>query len=170
MFTTFLWAVGLGTLLSLVSGQNRAISIQIWLVGFSVWIAAITLIHLLEKLPMFPRRLVSLVRFRQPKATAVDRRPFGLRGLEGLLIRARDQERAHTMQLRPRLADLAVHHLPHHHGIDPLTEPQRVTGLLGDVAWLIDSDVTDRAPSLDDIETFFDRLLPAHATEQRTSL
>lgn len=169
MFSSLLWAIGLGTTLSLATGQNRAISIQIWLVGFSVWIAAITLLHLLGQLPMFPRRLLAMLRIRRNKTAPVDRRPFGLRGLEGLLIRSRDQERAHTLQLRPHLSELASHYLPRRHGIDPTTEPDRVSSLLGDVAWLIDPDITTRAPSLDDIEVFFDRLLPVHPAKQRTS-
>lgn len=170
LFSSFLWAAGLGTVLSLATGQNRAISIQIWLAGFSAWIATITLVHLLRQVPMFPRRLRAVIRPWTRKSSPPDRRPFALRGLEGLLIRSRDQERAHSLQLRPHLQELAAHHLPRHHGINPNAEPDRVAKLLGDVAWLIDPAITTRAPSLDEVETFFDRLLPADQTKQSTPL
>jgi hypothetical protein len=169
IFSALLWAIGLGTVLSLATGQNRAISIQVWLVGFTAWIAVITLIHLLEQVPVSPRRLLAVIQRPRKRPAAPDRRPFQLRGLEGLLIRSRDQDRAFTLQLRPHLSELAAHHLPRRHGINPAAEPDRVADLLGNVAWLIDPAVTTRAPSLDEVETFFDRLLPADHTEQRTS-
>ena len=170
IFSALLWAIGLGTVLSLATGQNRAISIQIWLVGFSAWIAVITLVHLLDRVPVMPRRLLAVVRRPRKPSQPPDHRPFELRGVEGLLIRSRDHERAYTLQLRPRLAEMAAHHLPRRHGIDPNAEPDRVADLLGEVAWLIDPAINTRAPSLDEIEIFFDRLLPADRTEQSTSV
>lgn len=168
LFVTALWAVGLGTALAFATGEQRAISIEIWLVGFSLWFAGATLGHLLRDVPSFPPRLIALIRRPRREAAVADHRPFGLRGLEGLLIRARDHERAHVMQLRPHFTAIADHYLPRHHGFDPASEPDRVQDVLGDVAWLIDPAVTTRAPTLDEMESFLDRLIPEQQSDQKT--
>ena len=154
------WAIGLASVLGLATGSNRAISLEIWLIGFTCWLAAVMVAHLLQTMPFTPARLIGIMARPKARLQVADGRPLGLRSLEGLLIRSRDQARTHHLQLRPHLRDLADHHLPRRHGIDQRREPERATALLGDVAWLIDPSVTDQAPTLSEIETFFDRLIP----------
>ncbi|MEM9652147.1 MAG: hypothetical protein AAGA65_08620 [Actinomycetota bacterium] len=161
-----LWAAGLATVLGLATGRDRAISLQVWIIGFSVWLTAVLLIRLFDGLPAVPAQLLGIVPLRRQRPEPVDRRPFGLRSFEGLLIRARDHERTTVSQLRPQLQELADHHLPRRHGIDPDANPGRVRELFGEVAWLLDPAVTDRAASLQEVETFIDRLLPVDQTDR----
>lgn len=165
-----LWGAVLATILATASGQQRALPLRLWLIGFGAWGAAVLLVRLFDALPTAPARLLGVVPLpqRRRRRPSVDQRPSGLRSHEGLLIRARDHERTTAKQLRPRLRHLADHHLPRRHGIDPATEPGRVIELFGDVAWLLDPTVTDRAASLNEVETFFDRLLPIEQTNRST--
>ena len=57
------------------------------------------------------------------------------------------------------LTILADHYLPIGRGIDLSRDPEAATALMGDVAWLIDPVVTDRAPTLVEIQKFLDVIL-----------
>lgn len=161
-----LWAAALASLLSLLTGDQQAVSIAIWLAGFSVWFAAITLLRLLDHVPLAPGRLMALVRRKPKTGGPVDRRPRELRSIEGLLIRARDNERAHRQQLQPRLATLADHFLPRQHGIDPKREPDRAAALLGDLAWIVDPASTGRSPTIEEVARFVGILHPNQNQDQ----
>lgn len=157
---SLVWAIGLGTLLALFTGDRQAVSIAVWLAGFSAWFSMATVVRLLEQVPVQPARLVAVIRRRQKPTNESDRRPRELRSLEGLVIRARDHDRAHVQQLRPRLTDLTEHFLPRQYGIDPAREPKRAAVLLGELAWLVDPTVTDRTPTIGEVGRLVEVLNP----------
>lgn len=153
-----LTSLTLGAVMAVVTGERRAVSLEVWLAGFSTWFAIATMTALFASIPLAPARLAGLF-FRRPgQGPGRDNRPRELRYLETLIMRSRDNDRAFAQQLRPRLNALAVHYLPVRYGIDVSLEPDRVTELLGGNAWLIDPAATERSPTLHEIDQLINLL------------
>lgn len=166
MFVAILWGVALASVAGLVGGDRRAVSVEIWLAGFSSWFAIVILLRLLGRVPLFPAKLIPVVGLRAKEAPQEDRRPRELRSMEGLVIRSRDNERTFNQQLQPRLIALARHYLPMRYGVDFDNDLSRVNNILGEASWMVDPSVRSRAPTLDELHSFVDLLNPP---EQGTS-
>jgi len=91
---------------------------------------------------------------------AVDRGAIrDVRALQGIIRDAPDNDRVFTLRLQPRLVEIARHFLPMTHGIDPRLDQTAIETTLGDVAWLVDPEVTGRAPTLEELDRFLDIVL-----------
>lgn len=138
--------------------EGSFISIRIWLTSSVIGITLVLVVRLVAAAEVEPARVMVAWRWR-PRS----RRPTplggvpGLRSTETLMVNAPRDLRAHVNQLRPRLIELAEHHLPPARPGDSIDGPRRTTAL-GDVAWLIDPTINDRAPTLDEIDRFLDRV------------
>ena len=156
---SILWAAALALLLAIANGEQEVVSLQLWLAGFTTWLALVLFVRLLEALPLGDTRALSL--FKLPSrstTTVVDRRTRELRSASNLVARSLTNERVHNQQMQPRLAALAAHFLPVRHGIDPVKNPQGAANVLGDVAWLIDPAVAHRSPTVPELRSFFARI------------
>ncbi len=162
-----LWAAVLGLLVALPLGQQRQVSVEVWLIAFSAWLALSTILRMLDLVPVSPGRLRGLWRIRRPSEPQASRLPRPLLALEGTVISARDSQRAFALRLRPRLKSLTDHHVRTHHGIDAENDPAAALAVLGPLAWLVeadtDPDTADRMPTLDEIEQLLQLVgEPAH--------
>ena len=160
--TAIAWSIGLGLLVALPLGAQRRISIEIWFIGFTVWFLVNLAIGLMRAAPPTSTSNIDLrgwlpERWRRRKTNDLSQLR-DQRAIEGLLIRARDNERSHDKQLRPRLQDLADHFLGIDHRGDKPPDPAVADKALGEVAWLIDPAVTGRSPTLAEIDLFLDRV------------
>ncbi len=158
MISALIWALSVGGLVAILTGERRAVSLRIWLAAFAIWFALATVQRLFAQVPLTTSRLLPLVAWRKSRLSGQDERLRALRALESLVLRARDNERAYTQQLQPRLIALADHHLPMSHGIDRHREPDRAAALLGDLAWLLDDRSTGRSPTIGEIDALLDVL------------
>ncbi len=150
----FFWSITVGGLLAILNGESQAVSLRLWLAAFATWFAIAVLRRLFTDAPLFPSSVVAV--FARRRRVGIQK-PDGLRelrALQGLLLRSRDNKRAFTQQLRPRLAGLADHYLLLNHGIDRQADPDRAAHMLGDVRWLIDDRVSDRAPTIEELDSF----------------
>lgn len=153
------WSVLAAAVGALLTGGQRAVSLQILLAIFVAWFAAATMNHFLSAVPLKPSRPRLLIDLRFKRAAPErDRRPRELKSVESLVARACDNERVHEQQLRPRLTALANHLLAMNHGIDRAANPKQAAVLLGDVAWLIESTNPNRKPTTDELNEFLDRV------------
>lgn len=152
-------ASALGVLIALPLGSRRELSIDLWFVVVAIWSAKSMLSAMLRAVPARYARWTNGWRRRTQDRFDDSRRTRDVLSLEGLVIRAADNPRAHAMQLRPRLDAIADHFLPIRHGVTRERDPKRAGELLGDVAWLIEPDVDDRSPSFIEIERFLDIVL-----------
>lgn len=170
VLSALFWAATVGGLLALVTGDRQAVSLRLWLAGFAGWFALATLISLLKRVPLGPSTIRPAFRWRAAKPVNQVQRLRHLRFIESLLLRARDNERAHSQQLRPRLEALADHYLPVVHGIDRRSQPGRANALLGDLEWLIGEENVPRTPTFAEIDEFVARVTtPAVADSTATS-
>jgi hypothetical protein len=149
-------AIVIGLLLAVMTSRGELISLQTWLVGSTAVMGTLTVLRLIERSSHESPRTQPLWSRSTPPISAVPRR---LRGIEATLQHGCHHPRAHANQLRPRLRALARHGLRVSHGIDLDTDTGRANDVLGDVAWLIDADSADRAPTIDEIDTFLNRAL-----------
>ncbi len=157
--SSLVWALGVGGLVALLNGERRAVSLRIWLAAFAIWFALAMMQRLFAEVPVATSRLRPIVRLRSRRSPPLDGRLRELRALESLILRARDNDRAYTQQLQPRLAALADHYLPMVHGIDRELEPERASGFLGDLGWLVDNPSPTRPPTLAEINELLDVLV-----------
>ncbi len=158
VLSTVFWAVLLGTLIALPLGRQRQLSVELWLLAVSVWLARATVLGLLARAPAHVGKLQPAWTWRRQGSEGLIPRPRQMASLEGLVLSARDNDRSYALRLRPRLRRLVDHHLRVRHGIDPDHEPDRAAAVLGDVGWLVDPAV-DRRPTLAEIDRLLDRLL-----------
>lgn len=166
---TMFWGAILALLVAVYNGEDQALSLQLFLAVFVLYLTLVMMIRLFAVLPMTASGLVGLWPLpRRNRADDVDNRLPTLRSIESLVVRARDNERVHHQQLRPRLAALALHYLPMYHGVDPSRERARAAEVLGDVYWLIDPAVRDRAPTIPELHQFVGVL--TGAPQQREEL
>lgn len=156
---TVVWAMILGALLAApFSGEERRLSVEVWLVITSGWLAWSVTRRTLAAAPLAPSRLRGLFQWRRRQATDDRQRPRQLLALEGTVIAARDNERAFAHRLRPRLREAVDHCLRFEHGIDTTEDPAKAAAALGSTAWLVDPSVDDRRPTIDELDQLFDIL------------
>ena len=164
-----LWALALGLAVALPVGGQQRLSVELWFVALTVWLLiglAATLIRAAPPhggrrpwlFPALTRRLTGLRRRTELDGSMLKDH----RHLEALIMRAVGNERSHARRLRPRLQALVDHQLFFGHGVDPTTQPRQASAtrhrLFGDTAWLVDPTVTNRAPTIDELDRFL-RLL-----------
>lgn len=160
------WAVSVGGLMAVLNGDQRAVSLRLWLACLVIWFAAASVRRLLEGVPLVPARFNPLFILRRRKPVVADSRLREVRAVEGLLLRARDNDRAFTQQLQPRIVALADHFLPVTHGIDRHTQPERARQVLGDLGWMIDLSTRHRTPTLQELDDLIELLI--HPSGART--
>lgn len=160
-------ALVLGALIAGPLGQDRKISVEAWLIAVTLWLAWLAAMRLMAVAPVIPPRLRGTWRWqwRRRWDRRPDGRPRSLQSIEGLLLSAADSDRAHALRLRPRLIDISNHHLRMHHGIDPEAEPERAAAVLGDLAWLVDTEAEARLPRMDEIDRLLDIVLAQAPSE-----
>lgn len=161
-----LWAMSAGGAMAILTGERRAVSLRVWLGCLVIWFAAASVRRLFQGVPLVPARFKAVFTLRRRKLVVIDSRLRELRALEALLLRARDNDRAFTQQLHPRVVALADHFLPVTHGIDRHTQPERAQELLGDLGWMLDPHATNRTPTLEELDDLIDRL--THSSGTRT--
>ena len=149
-----------GLLLALPLSDGELVSVEIWLAATGVLVAAGLLRQVIRVASVEPAKMaVAWTWQRRSPLHRTDHRPRELRAIEGIVASAAHNPRAHAIQLRPRLSALADHFLPIHRAVDPARDPARVGELLGDLGWLIDPDVSDRVPTVCEIDQFLDIIL-----------
>ncbi len=164
-------AFGALILAFLFSGSDL-VSVGIWLASTAALVGLELLILVLKAAEVEPAQIAVAWtwRFRRRSRRRLDRRPYAVRATEGMVASAIDNPNFHVSRLQPRLTELADHFLPIRQGIDSESDPARAKALLGDVAWLVDSDVSDRSPTVHELDRFLDIILaeeptPTHADQ-----
>ncbi len=161
MAGTVLWALFLGALLAApFGGDERRVSVELWLIVTSLWLAWSIARRTIAAAPMGSSELRGLFRRRRRPPPNDLNRPRQLMALEGMLIAGRDNERAFAHRLRPRLQLAVDHCLRFEHGIDTGAEPAKAAELLDRSAWLVDPAVADRKPTMAEIDQLLDLLEP----------
>ncbi len=164
-FVRSLQAALVGLLFAVAFSGDAVISGQSWVAGATITAVAMLSRDFLNSVDLEPMTFqpVWMRTPRRDEAYAAR----GLRALGVLVSNAQSNPRAYMTQLRSPLVELAEHFLPIGYGID-LSE-KRAVKVLGDVYWLIDPNVIDRAPSAAEIDEFIDVLHPAELGEPATT-
>lgn len=163
------WALTLGLLLALPVGGQQRVSVELWFAALSLWLLIGLTIALLRAAPPSGGKSASLLPFVARWLARLRHRPDtessqlkDHRYIEALIRRSVTNERSHARRLRPRLQAITDYHLFLRHGIDSTSDPVQAVAvqnqLFGDTAWLLDPTVTDRAPTLDELDRFLRRL------------
>ncbi len=161
MFSTLAAGLAVGAVLALAPGDQRRVSIDLWLIGVAIWAGVGLARRALTAAPTQTTRfrpLVHLVRRRETESTPT---PRGVVTLEGSLLASIENPRSFHHRVRPRLRAVVAHQLRLDRGIELETEPERAARVLGSSAWLIDDPAPgteDRAPTPDDIHRLLDRV------------
>lgn len=158
------WALSFGGLVAILTGEQRAVSLRIWLAALVIWFAGASVRRLFDNIALSPSRVRSLISFRRVGVAVDNTRLLELRSLEGLLLRSTTNDRAYAQQLHPRIVVLADHFLPVTHGIDPIKQPERVLELFGPLAWLLEPETKQRTPTLDELDEFVQVLVGSTST------
>lgn len=153
------WAASVGAIVAVMTGDNRAVSLRIWLAAFAVWFGLAVLHRLFAEVPLEHNRLRLAVRWRRRRPPVAGPTVGDLRALESLVMRSRDNERAFVQQLRPRLIALADHHLPMTHGLDPRRRPDAAAELFGPMAWIVAPDGPPGTPTIAELDAVLDIVL-----------
>ncbi len=172
------WALALGLVVALPVGGQQRVSIELWFAALALWLLIGLTAALLRVAPPYGGRSAGLVPALTRWLGALRRRSEPDRSqlkdhrhIEALIKRATANERSHARRLRPRLQALVDYQLFLRHGIDAATDPTRAVAvqrrLFGDTAWLLDPAITDRAPTLDELDRFLRRLNDADDDRQR---
>lgn len=163
------WALTLGFLVALPVGGQQRISVELWFTALALWILIGLALALLRAappdggrrpslLPVVGRWFSGLRRRSEPEITQLKDHRY----IEALIKRSIANERSHARRLRPRLQALVDYQLFLRHGIDASADPAQAAAaqqrIFGETAWLLDPAVTDRAPTLDELDRFL-RLL-----------
>lgn len=143
VLTLLAGALVLGFIVAASTGETRRASVEVWIAVVAGWLVWMMLADLMKLAPPHPERLHGVLGRRRPPKVDDVNRPRSLAALEGLLLNARDSERAMTLRLQPRLAALTEHFLLTRHGIDVRSEPERARALLGDLSLLGGLEVKD---------------------------
>ena len=160
IFGAVVLAIALGILAALPLGRNRELSVEIWLTAAALWLAALLIRAIFRAAPVASGDLRGLWGRVTAPAEPPARLPRDLVALEGTVVGGRDGARAFTQRLRPRLIPIVRHGLETHHGVDMDRHPTQAAALLGDEAWMVDRNINDRAPSLEQVHRLLDRVLP----------
>jgi hypothetical protein len=159
--------VGLGVAIALSQGQ--LVSLRVWVFAGTTILVGSALVQLVLEARVSVSPMVPAwwpIRRARPGETGSIR---SLRALEGIVRDAARNPRVHTLRLQPRLTEVAQHYLPLTHGIDLEHDPELAHEILGDVAWLIDPSVVDRAPTVDELDRFVHRVRNANPERLNTS-
>lgn len=158
---TVVWGLALGALLAApFGGDEQRLSVELWLIVTAVWLAWSVARRTIAAAPVAPGELRGLLRRRRSAPAIQPKQPRELLALEGMIIAARDHERAFAHRLRPRLRDAVDHSLRFEHGVDAANDPSKAEQILGPSAWLVDPQVDDRKPTLAEIDELLDLLEP----------
>jgi len=147
----------IGLPFAVAQSGDELISAQVWLAAAAVSMVVMLLRDFIAVSAMEKARLVPAWSERPQPAPAREARK--VQSIHVLLANAQRNRRTHANVLRPRLVDSANHYLPLKHGFDLTSDPARAAALLGDLAWLIDSEVIDRTPTAADLNQFLDVIL-----------
>ena len=165
-FTRFIgWAAVAGFFAAALLSPGALVSIRLWVVAAAVIVVGSAFV-----------RLIIVARVEVIESTPawwpIRRRPQRERGpvhdfraLEGIVRDASHDPRVHTYRLQPRLIELARHYLPIEHGLDLDRNPVETATLLGDLAWLIDPEITGRAPTPNELDRFLDLVIDNTTSE-----
>jgi hypothetical protein len=164
LVTWILWASLFGLIVALLRGSDLVVSVELWLAGFTTWLAVTIIVQTSQNVPLGHRSEDPTQAIRR-QASPRDPRPPELRQLERQLRHALRDQRAYTTQLRPRLIALADHYLPLHHGVDRRLQPEIVREILGPAADVIVYAEVTTPPTLIDLEHFIARLTTDPALE-----
>lgn len=158
-------------IVALLFSGSDLVSVGIWLASAAALVGLELLIHVIKAAEVEPAQIAVAWtwRFRRRPIRQMDRRPDAVGAIEGLVASAIDYPNLHASRLRPRLTELADHFLPIRQGIDSGSDPARAKALLGDVAWLVDSDVSDRSPTVHELDRFLDIVLAEEPTPTQTN-
>lgn len=160
-----LWSAAAAFLVATFAGEDLTVSLRIWLVAFVLWFGGGLLLRVFSGAAIVPSRFrLLLTRKRETERAPQSLHEF--RSLESLLLRARENDRTHRQQLRPRLTELADHFLLVQHGINRSAQSEQAAEVLGDVAWLLE-DAPSPAPTFEEIDRFLERIL--RTKQQRTT-
>lgn len=163
-----LWAAVAGGVVALMTGDQRAVSLGVWLAVSALWFTVAALKELQGVVPLLPSRFLSL--FGRKRSQADHQQQLRqLRSLDSLIMRSRENSRAFEQQLRPRLTELGDHYLKLNHNVDPASEPERAQAVLGPVAWLVDPTQTNREPTIDELGQFISILTGSTASSREIS-
>ena len=161
LLSTVVAAAIFGAVLALAPGDQRRVSIDLWLIGVATWAGIGLARRSLVAAPTATSRFRPLLHLvRQPAAGSTPI-PRGVVTLEGSLLAGIDNPRSFHHRVRPRLRSVVAHQLRLGHGIDLDAEPGRAAAILGSSAWLIEDPPDggdDRAPTPDDIHRLLDRV------------
>ncbi len=163
------WAFMLGLLIALPVGGQQRISVELWFTTLALWILLGLALDLVRAAPPHAGRPASLLPVLGRWLAVLRRRPEpeiprlkDHRYIEALIKRSVANERSHARRLRPRLQALVDYQLFLRHGIDPSADPAQAVAvqrrMFGDTAWLLDPAVTDRTPTLAELDGFLRRL------------
>lgn len=157
LLVSVMLAVALGGLVAVPFAPPRQVSLDVWIVVTTVWILFTVGSRLLDVAPLAPSRLQGPVRWRRETDDPRPRYPRDLVTLEGTLLRSTASPRMYDLQLRPRLQRVVAHALLHTDaGADFDVGP--VADALGDLTWMVDQAVTDRAPTIDEVDQLLRRV------------
>lgn len=163
------WALGLGLLVALPIGGQQRVSIELWFTALALWLLIGLSVELVRAapphggrtaalLPVLGRWLAKLRRRLEPDEPQLKDHRY----IEALIERATTNERSHNRRLRPRLQTIVDYQLELRHGVDSSVDPVRAVALqrqlFGDTAWLLDPNVTNRAPTVDELDRFLQLL------------
>ena len=151
-------ALGLGGLVAIPFAPERNISLDVWLAVTACWIVFLIGSRLLDVAPLAPSPLRAPWRRRREAGEQPPRFPRDLVTLEGTLLRATGSPRLHGLQLRPRLQRVVAHQILHSPGIHGEEDLERVSHVLSDLTWMVDPEITDRAPTIDEVDQLLRRL------------
>lgn len=169
-----LWAMVFGFVIAVPPGEDRRLSIDLWLIGVTTWLGIGLAGRALGVAPRTPGGLRTPIRlptdrtwvlgWRWPFLTvppeAEPSAPRSLLTLEGTVAASVENPRAFAHRLRPRLRAVATHRLAVDRGIDLDRNPERAHAVLGRSAWLVAPPIgeADRTPTVDDVAELLDRL------------
>jgi len=164
------WALALGLLVALPVGGQQRVSVELWFTALALWLLIGLAVSLIRAAPPRGGRSAGLLPVLAQWFTRLRRRSAAPESsqlkdhlyIEALIRRAIANERSHARRLRPRLQAIVDHHFLLQYGVDSNTDPTQAIARqrqrFGDTAWLLDPTVTDRAPTLDELDGFLRRL------------
>ena len=153
-------AAALAWILTEAPDGQRRLSLDLWLAVLGAWTAWRLTRRAVEAVPIEADRPRPMLTWRRRRDDGDGFVPRDLRALEGGLIAATYHPRAFSHRVRPRLRTLAEHRLRIDRGIDLDHQPEGADAVLGDLAWLLDPTVTDRAPTPTELSALLATVAP----------
>lgn len=156
---TALAGIVVGLAISLFATDDaRVVSLQVWLGTALILIAVAVGSALHARVPIGSLGLRPIVERAQDDAAETSPRPSDLIAMDRAVGASLHDPRMFTSALRPRLLEIADHHLRSFHGVDLRSDPTRAQAILGPTAWLIDVRDQGRSPTADELMDFAARL------------